>query len=245
MKTLRLAVQLLTRAPVGGPGEPTADDLGRSVAFYPLVGLGLGLVLAAVAGLAGQGPALLAAALVVAVWAGGTGFLHVDGLADSADAWLGGHGDSERTLAILKDPYAGPAGVAAVVLVLLLKVAALVPLMAAGGAAAALVLAAVLARAGAAGLLLTTAYVRPGGLGEAQSANLPRPAVWLAVGLSALLALLLGGLIGFAVLVFGGIALVYLRWLMVRRLGGATGDTLGAAIEISEAVVLTVCAFGV
>jgi adenosylcobinamide-GDP ribazoletransferase len=243
MKALRLAVQFLTRAPVAGPAEPTDADLGRSVAFYPLVGLGLGLVLAAVAALAGQGPSLLAAALVVAVWAGATGFLHLDGLADSADAWLGGHGDAERTLAILKDAYAGPAGVAAVVLVLLLKVAALAPLMA-GGAGAALVLAVLLARAAAAGLLLTTPYVRPGGLGDAAAANLPRPAVGLAVGLSLLLALVVGGATGFAALVFGGIALVFLRWLMVRRLGGLTGDTVGAAIEIGEAVVLVVLAFG-
>ncbi|HKJ71910.1 MAG TPA: adenosylcobinamide-GDP ribazoletransferase [Gammaproteobacteria bacterium] len=245
MRALRLAVALLTRLPVGAPADPTDADLGRSVAFYPLVGLGLGLVLAAAAALAGQGPGLLAAVLVVTLWAAATGFLHLDGLADSADAWLGGHGDAERTLAILKDPYAGPAGVAAVVLALLIKVAALAPLLAAGGAAAALVVAAVLARAGAAGLLLTTAYVRPGGLGEVQAANLPRPAVWLAVGLSVLLALILGGVTGFAVLVFAGIVLVFLRWLMVRRLGGVTGDTLGAAIEIGEAVVLVVFAYGV
>ena len=245
MRALRLAVALLTRLPVDAPADPTDADLGRSVAFYPLVGLGLGLVLAAAAALAGQGPGLLAAVLVVTLWAAATGFLHLDGLADSADAWLGGHGDAERTLAILKDPYAGPAGVAAVVLALLIKVAALAPLLAAGGAAAALVVAAVLARAGAAGLLLTTAYVRPGGLGEVQAANLPRPAVWLAVGLSVLLALILGGVTGFAVLVFAGIVLVFLRWLMVRRLGGVTGDTLGAAIEIGEAVVLVVFAYGV
>jgi adenosylcobinamide-GDP ribazoletransferase len=244
MTALRLAIQFLTRLPVAGPGEPTAADLGRSVAFYPVVGLGLGVVLALVGGLAGSGPGLLAAALVVALWAVATGFLHLDGLADSADAWLGGQGDAERTLAILKDAYAGPAGVAAVVLVLLIKTAALAPLMG-EGAVAALVAAPLLARAGAAGLLLTTAYVRSGGLGEAAAANLPRPAVWLAVVLSALFALLAGGLTGVVALVIGGGVLLGLRWLMVRRLDGLTGDTLGAAIEITEATVLAVFAFGV
>ncbi|MFB6261856.1 MAG: adenosylcobinamide-GDP ribazoletransferase, partial [Thiohalorhabdaceae bacterium] len=129
MIPLRLAVQFLTRIPVGVPAAPKATDLGRSVAFYPLVGLGMGLVLAAVGALVGQGPGLLAAALVVGLWGTATGFLHLDGLADSADAWLGGQGDAERTMAILKDAYAGPAGVAAVVLVLVIKVAALAPLM--------------------------------------------------------------------------------------------------------------------
>ncbi len=179
---------------------------------------------------------------MVALWAVATGFLHLDGLADSADAWLAGHGDAERTLAILRDAYAGPAGVAAVVLVLLVKVGALAPLVAAGSAPA-LVVAPVLGRAGTAALLLTTPYVRPGGLGEAAARNLPRGAVWTAVALSALLALLAGGGAGLAALVLGAGILAGLRWLMVRRLGGVTGDTLGAAIEVTEAVVLTAFAY--
>ncbi len=55
-------------------------------------------------------PAWPVAVLVLAVWVGLTGALHLDGLADSADAWLGGYGDRARTLAIMKDPYCGPAG---------------------------------------------------------------------------------------------------------------------------------------
>lgn len=239
---LRLAVQFLTRMPVAGPAEPTAADLGRSVTFYPLVGLGLGAALGAVAALAGQGPGLLAAALVTALWAAATGFLHLDGLADSADAWLGGQGDAERTLAILKDAYAGPAGVAAVALVLLVKTAALAPLMGAG-AVPALLAAPVLGRAGAALLLFTTAYVRPGGLGDAAAANLPRAWVGAAVALSVLLVLLVGGWTGLGAVAVGGLVLLGLRWLMVRRLGGVTGDTVGAAIEVIEAVVLAVFAY--
>ena len=244
MTALRLAVQFLTRLPVVGPAEPTDIDLGRSVVFYPLVGLGLGLVLALAGILAGQGPGLLVAALLVALWATVTGFLHLDGLADSADAWLGGQGDAERTLAILKDAYAGPAGVAAVVLVVLVKVAALAPLMAAG-AGTALVAAPLLARAGTALLLLTTPYVRAGGLGDSAARHLPRPAVWLAVGLSGLLVLATGGWWGLFAVAVAAVALALMRWLMLRRLGGVTGDTLGAAVEVTEAVVLAVFAFGV
>lgn len=242
MTGLRLAVQFLTRLPVAGSTEPTDADLGRSVAFYPLVGLGLGLVLALLAASGGQGPGLLVAALLVALWAGVTGFLHLDGLADSADAWLGGQGDPERTLAILKDAYAGPAGVAVVVLVLLIKVAALAPLMTTG-AGAALVAAPLLARAGAAGLLLTTPYVRPGGLGDSAARHLPRPAVWLAVAVAVLLVLALGGWTGLAGVAVAGVVLIVLRWLMLRRLEGLTGDTVGAAVEIIEAAVLAVFAF--
>ena len=66
-------------------------------------------------------------------WVGVTGALHLDGLADSADAWVGGIGRSHRTLAIMKDPRSGPAGVVAVVLLLVLKFAALASLPGARG----------------------------------------------------------------------------------------------------------------
>jgi adenosylcobinamide-GDP ribazoletransferase len=68
---------------------------------------------------------MLHAALLLTVWVLLSGGLHLDGLADSADAWLGGFGDRERTLTIMKDPRSGPIAVVVLVLVLLLKFCAL------------------------------------------------------------------------------------------------------------------------
>jgi adenosylcobinamide-GDP ribazoletransferase len=178
---------------------------------------------------------LLQAALLLAAWVLLTGGLHLDGLADSADAWVGGHGDRERTLDIMKDPRSGPAAVSALVLVLLLKFAALAALLQ-GGAGAVLLLAPLLGRTALLGMLLTTPYVRAGGLGAAIAGHLPRRA-----GLAVLLAAALG-----ACFVADGwkalLAVLGVGWLLRRaflaRLGGVTGDTLGATVELAEAAAL-------
>lgn len=239
MTPLAVAVRFLTRIPVPGRTEATPEELGRSVVFYPVVGLGIGLALAAGAWILGGGPPALVGSLVLVLWAALTGFLHLDGLADAADAWLGGHGDPERTLAILDDSRTGAAGVVAVALVLIVKVAALTALVEAGQWLL-IALAPLLARAGAVTLLLSTPYVRVGGLGEAPTRYVPTEGAWAAVGASALVALLAAGATGLAAILLAGLGLLGLRWLAVRRLGGVVGDVLGAAIEIGEALVLAV-----
>ncbi|MFP1683877.1 adenosylcobinamide-GDP ribazoletransferase [Alloalcanivorax sp. C16-1] len=233
-----LALSLLTRLPVRVATPVDERDQGRSVAWYPAVGLLIGLLSWALAALLAGAPPWPAAALLLLVWVALTGALHLDGLADSADAWLGGYGDRARTLAIMKDPYCGPAGAVAIVLVLLVKVTALAALLAGGGTLALLV-APVLARAGCAGLFLALPYVREQGLGSGQARHIARSAVGLSMLAAALLALLLGQgaalLVTVAVFV-GGAA------LMRRRLGGFTGDTAGALVEGVEAAVLLAAA---
>jgi adenosylcobinamide-GDP ribazoletransferase len=236
-----LALGFLTRLPVPRvePDEPLS---GRSVLYYPLVGLILGAGLVGFAVLFPPGRELLAAALVLLLWVWFTGALHLDGLADSADAWLGAHGRSrERMLAIMKDPASGPAGVAAVTIGLVVKFAALAVLI---EARAWLVLLCVpmLARAAVVVLFLTTPYVRPQGIGAAQARCLPRRA---AAGLSAAVALAVPavlGLRGLVVLAAAGVVFVGWRRSMMRNLGGTTGDTAGALIEGIECAALAAAA---
>ena len=235
------ALQFLTRLPVRLPGVPAAAVQGRSLLYYPLVGLLLGLLLLIPAGLFGATPSV-AAALVLAVWVVVTGGLHLDGLADSADAWIGGHGDRERSLAIMKDPASGPMGVAALVLVLLLKFAALEALLDSGNHGA-LVLAPMLGRAGALALFLSTPYVRPGGLGQALADHLPRREAGHVLVLAGLLAVILEGGTAFVMLLAAGALGWGLRALMLRRLGGTTGDTAGVLIELVEAAALVAATF--
>ncbi|MHB1619725.1 MAG: adenosylcobinamide-GDP ribazoletransferase [Sulfuricella sp.] len=240
MKALLLALQFLTCIPVALRFEPQPADWGRSALAYPLIGFLIGLLLAGLQQLVGHADPLLQAALLTAAWALVTGGLHLDGLADSADAWVGGHGDRERTLAIMKDPRSGPAAVSTLMLALLLKFAALAALVKAG-AWPALLLAPVLGRSALVALLLSTPYVRPGGMGSAISAHLPRAAAALALLLVAAGGLLAGkaGALALAVAVA---AWWVLRWIMMRRLGGMTGDTLGAAVELTEVAVLVALA---
>ncbi|MBL7252663.1 adenosylcobinamide-GDP ribazoletransferase [Alloalcanivorax marinus] len=233
----RLALSLLTRLPVRVATPVDERDQGRSVAWYPAVGLLIGLLLWGLASLLVSAPAWPVAVLVLAVWVGLTGALHLDGLADSADAWLGGYGDRARTLAIMKDPYCGPAGVVAVVLVLLAKAAALAVLIPV--APLALLVAPVLGRAACAGLFLALPYVREQGLGSGAARHPARRAVSLAMVAAALLAVLLGQWL--VVLVAGAVFAAAVA-LMRRRLGGFTGDTAGALVETVEAVVLLVAA---
>jgi adenosylcobinamide-GDP ribazoletransferase len=121
------------------------------------------------------------------------------------DAWIGGYGDRERTLAIMKDPACGPMGVLALPW-----------------------------------LLLTTPYVRPGGLGDLLSRHLPRTTLTRVLLLGALAILLLPQ--GWtALLVTAGVALLVRRALR-QRLGGTTGDTAGALLEFTETGVLVALA---
>ena len=240
MKALRpflIALQFLTRFPVRLDGMPEEREIGRSLLYYPLVGLLIGLLLAGLDWLLGNVGTLLAAAVVLAFWVLASGALHLDGLADSADAWVGGAGDRERTLAIMKDPYCGPMGVTALVLVLLLKFAVLEEL-AARGDWTVLLVAPLLGRTALPALFLTTDYVRPGGLGAALARHFPRGAAAGAVALVLFGLLLLLGWGIAAPLLAGIVAFAVMRAMMVKRLGGTTGDTAGAMVEIIEAAVL-------
>ncbi|MFC3551609.1 adenosylcobinamide-GDP ribazoletransferase [Lysobacter cavernae] len=236
---LLAAIGFLTRVPVPPRVFAVAGVQSRSLAWYPLVGALLGGVLCALAWGVQGWPPLLGAAVVLVAWVLLTGALHLDGLADSADAWVGGLGGNpvesrERTLTIMKDPRSGPVGVVAVVLVLLLKFAALASIPASSWWA--LLLAPTLARAALVTAFLGTPYVRSGGLGSGLVAA-PRVACWAAL----VATLVLCGAFGWR----GGIALavallVFAWWrrACLRRLAGMTGDTCGALTELVEAAVL-------
>ncbi len=236
---LVVGAQLLTRVPMPDVGLQPNQVVGRSLLFYPFIGGLIGLLL--LAGLMAvqllyPGLYTLQAALLLGGWCLLTGGLHLDGLADSADAWVGGFGDRERTLRLMKDPTCGPMAVMLVVLLLLVKFAALQELLSRQSLwwLAALVL----GRAQVLLLFLTTPYVRDQGLASGLTSALPRRQLW-----TLLLVLTLAGglLLGSGWWVLTGSALVLflpLRWLMVRRIGGTTGDTAGALIEVTEMALL-------
>lgn len=235
-----IALQFLSSLPVRLPGMPEPAQLGRSLLFYPLVGLVFGGLLWALDGLLLGTPLLLHAALVLMAWVLLSGGLHLDGLADSADAWLGGFGDRERTLLIMKDPRSGPIAVVTLVVVLLLKWTALVALIEQEQALALLIVP-MLGRGALLGLFLTTPYVRAGGLGQALADHLPRRSGWQVLSACALGCLLLGWA-GLWTLVVATLVFIGLRRMMLRRLQGCTGDTAGALLELLETAVLVALA---
>ena len=238
IRAFALALQLLTRLPVPPFSRPPRpEELGLSVLFFPVVGLIIGALLAGLhTALWLVDPGVLAA-LVLAAWVLLTGGLHLDGLADTADAWIGGQGNRDRTLAIMKDSRSGPIAIVAIVLVLLTKFAALQALLA-GDARVVLLLAPVLGRAVILLLLITTPYVRPDGLGAPYASYLPRLNCGLLVLLIAAATVALLEWQGGALLAALGVGFVGWRQGLMARLGGATGDTLGAACELAETIAL-------
>ncbi len=125
MKRLLAAIRFLTIVPLPGAWGTAEADLAGSVAFFPVVGLLLGVAAAAIAwGLAQRAPSLVAAAVLLIALMSFSGCLHLDGLSDTADGFFSCR-DRQRMLEIMKDSHAGPMGLIAVVGVLLLKFAAL------------------------------------------------------------------------------------------------------------------------
>jgi adenosylcobinamide-GDP ribazoletransferase len=234
MRALLIALQFLTILPVRLQGEFSEQDIGRSLLFYPVVGLLIGIVISLLGwSLTSQLP-MVSAILVLTVWVTITGALHLDGLADSADAWLGGIGDKAKTLSIMKDPAAGPIAVVTIVLVLLIKFVMLTVLLVEQNWWA-LIWSVILARTALPLLFLTTDYVRPHGLGSTlkqQQSVLHTQRLMLLIGVLALLS------IGLFALLFGLLFFLLLRYLMERRLNGFTGDTAGAMVELLEAALL-------
>lgn len=228
-----LALSLLTRIPVPPLPSLSDQDFGRSSLAYPLVGLLIGIILGLPVWLLPQADPLVLAAIVTALWAAITGGLHLDGVADGADAWLGGLGDLEKTHRILKDPLVGAAGAIALVIVLLLKFAALTVLIK-HQLIGLIIFAPVLGRNFILLLFLTTEYVRASGLASTTVKTLPeKPAfglVLVVIGLASLWA--------WQGLALALISFWLLRRLMLQRLGGCTGDTAGACVEFGEAAWL-------
>jgi adenosylcobinamide-GDP ribazoletransferase len=228
---VREAVAFLTRLPVGG-GPLSA----RAAPWFPLVGAAVGALVAGVAaGLAQVLPALLAATLAVAVEVVLTGALHLDGLADSADGLAGR--DRERALAIMRDHALGTYGALAVLLDVLAKVVALAVLVEAG-AVLPVVGAFAVARAAPLPLAAALPYPRAGaGVGRLLVGGLSARAAAGGVAVAAAVAVLAGAAPALAclALVAGAVG-----WLARRRLGGVTGDVLGAAVELTGTAALVV-----
>lgn len=230
------AWRFLTAFPFFLPAdEDEGECLRRSVAMFPLVGLVLGVFAAAIAVAVGYIlPPMVAGALVVSALALFSLGLHLDGLADCADALLTPGRDREKALAIMKDSRIGAHGAMALVLLLLVKFSCIASLSA-GAMPYVALLVPVAGRASIVFLMQLLPYVRREGLGTLFA----REGKWLTMGWTvavlagaALLAIGVTGMV--AVLVCFAVVVLGCIYFFNRRLGGATGDVYGAACELGE-----------
>jgi len=237
-RPLAVAFAFLTRLPVArGPVDELS--LGRSVAWFPLVGAALGAIqLVAAHLLDGALSSSLLAIALVALHAALTGGLHLDGIADLFDALGGGRGQRDRMLAILRDSRIGAHGALALSLVLAGKLVATADLLG-RGIFWPLYAAPVAARWAVVPLVVAFPCARPEGLGRSFHDHAGAAQLVGATAVTALLLLGIGSsaVIPFACAVLAALALaVYLH----RHLGGLTGDVYGAAIETAELIFLVV-----
>jgi adenosylcobinamide-GDP ribazoletransferase len=246
LQELRLfltAVQFFTRIPVPAWVGHSAQQLEQAARYLPLVGILVGTLTATALWLSAQIlPLSLAVGLSMAASILITGAFHEDGLSDFADGFGGGH-SREKMLAIMKDSRVGAYGAIAIVLVLLLKYQALVELCGKHSllfAAAVLVAAHAFSRLMAASIMLTQRYVRKDDSTRAKPAAQISPAsfaIGLATSAAALGFLILSSPQATPALTAVTAALLmrfYLAWRLQKRLGGYTGDCLGAVQQLSK-----------
>jgi adenosylcobinamide-GDP ribazoletransferase len=250
MREFAAAVSFLTRLPIARGQAFDARQVARSARWFPVVGAMLGAIYAAVLWLCSLVfPALVTGVVLACVDAALTGAMHLDGLADTADGFGGGR-TREDVLRIMRDHSIGAYGTVALVLELLFKVAsvaALVDFHGPRGAMAAVVLAPVLGRWSAVLSGATCAYARP--VDHAGNSPDGSPARWMgsteliiaSVCVAAVIAIVMAStsdiLLGPAAWALVAIAGVLWAQTCRRRLGGVTGDTLGAGVELSECLV--------
>ncbi|MDI3508119.1 MAG: adenosylcobinamide-GDP ribazoletransferase [Clostridiales bacterium] len=238
IKRFILAVQFMTKIPISVQLDVDEQDFAQSMLFYPVVGLIVGALMTVVYYIfsliaSGLLPSVAAVLSGVAV----TGAFHLDGLADVCDALLSNK-DRTGMLAVMKDSRIGTGGAVAIASILILKIAVLTE-MSGNAAYDALLLAPVLGRTGIVTAAAISQYARAeGGLGQ----HFIDKTGWLQMIWTAVIALAIAALaIGYAALVFLAaefLTAVLFAKYMESKIGGMTGDTLGATCEITEVVVL-------
>lgn len=231
LRRLILAFQFLTRIPTPQVRDFRDDDLTRSAVYHPLVGIAIGLLLAMPLWALDARP-WLAAVLALAMWAWVTGALHLDGMSDVADALGAAHRDPSRFLAVLKDPHIGVFGAVTLVVQLLLKLVLLAELASTAWWWG-IVLLPAWARWGTLWWSRRLPPIQQAGMAERFSWKLGMRVVWLWAIALALLSLVSAPAL---LLALALVPLVGLYWK--RRLGGISGDCLGASIEAMETMLL-------
>ena len=227
------AIGLLTRLPVQLDGAPR----GAAAAWaYPIAGLAVGLIGACVAWLTMGFHPVLNAGLTLAVMTIVTGALHEDGLADTVDGLWGGW-TAERRLEIMKDSHIGTYGVLALISSVVLRWAALVVIADQGSLWPIVLVLATLSRAP----MVAVMHVLPNARTSGLSSSTGRPSAQttgLGLGLAAVLAFVALGFSGAGLVLLLGVTTFAIIAIAARKIGGQTGDILGATQQVSEIAVL-------
>jgi adenosylcobinamide-GDP ribazoletransferase len=237
MVPIIVAFQFLTIMPALIQRRFTAQEMGRAVGWFPLVGLALGLVLYGVNYVADLFfPANVATALTIFAWVAFTRAFHLDGFMDTCDGLFGGF-TPERRLEIMKDSRLGAFGAAGGILILLLKYSALAS-MSASDMCGAMVLATTLGRWTSPLVIFAFPYAREEGLGIEMKRNVCWIEVIIATIIALSVCLIFQGWLGLVLMLVAALTAFLLALFIMHLLPGLTGDTYGAVTEMVEAIIL-------
>jgi adenosylcobinamide-GDP ribazoletransferase len=241
LEELKASIAFCTRLPLLGAAANGGAVLAKAAWAFPIAGVLIGLIAAAVYGLAHRAgiPAWPAAALSVAATLLATGCLHEDGLADTADGFGGGK-TPEQKLDIMRDSRIGTYGVCALIVALLLRVGLLASFFTTASVGWALLASHAGARAGMMAFMFLVPPARRDGL-SSDAGQPPIESVGAAVALGFLVAAIcLGPLRAIVALILLVVVVTLMAWLSRKQIGGQTGDVLGAVEQVSEIVILLV-----
>lgn len=228
------AISFLTILPFGPKEKVTDKDLGGSLRFFPLVGILIGLIAVFAASITGWLPRPVSGALVLITMVVVTGGVHLDGFADSCDG-LYGHIPKERRLAIMRDSSIGVMGTLGLVLLLLLKYALIISVPE-DMLWRVLIVMPLVGRWAQVTACTTSCYARDNGKARSFIEHAGKGALPGATLFSLAAAILILGGIGIVTFLsaaaFTGIVTAWIK----RRIGGMTGDTIGAVSELIEVV---------
>lgn len=235
------ALRFLTALPFFGKADAESPELGRSMAYFPLAGMFIGLILSCVyTVLSGTFSSLFTSVLLVVLWASLSGFLHLEGFVDAVDGFSASY-DREKMLAVMKDHHCGAKGIIALVLLIILKVVLINEIF-----SPLRVTAFLLVPACGRWAMVCAAYFCPyarktDGFGKAFVENCDLKEFILASLIFVFAAVIFLRTQVFVLMIPLLVFVILLMFWLRKRIGGVTGDILGALNETAE--VLGLAAF--
>ncbi len=243
LSAFRLSFSFLTRFPLPSPKSFENADFPKSFIFFPLVGAVVGALLSSFAFLllhAGAGEMLTSFLLLTALVLI-TGGIHIDGVADSVDGFFGADNRGER-LRIMKEPAVGSFGMTAIALLLIGKFAGFYMVLE-SGAVQPIIVAMVLSRWGMAAVGFRAVYPRADGTGKLFIGKLSPESFAASSAIAFFFVYLLLGNIAAVYILLAAVLVLLVRKLSERKIGGITGDLLGATNELLELSLLITLGF--
>ncbi|MBT5230842.1 MAG: adenosylcobinamide-GDP ribazoletransferase [Methylococcales bacterium] len=237
LNRLCLAFQFLTLLPTPHC-QYREQDFAKAAYFYPLVGTVIGLALYGFALILPFATTALNSALLFGLWLLITGGLHWDGLADMTDAWVGGGQDKDKTLAIMKDPTAGPMAILVIVAISAIMLASIYTILQSTQGIFWFWLTPVIARTTLLLQLKLTPYAKPQGYGSSIKQQLKVPLILLQVSFFVGLSVLMTTPMIMISWVIAGGVVIWIHFNCKKRIQGLTGDVIGASIVLQECAIL-------